>query len=177
MFQKMILFYIQIFIGLWREVIMHISKVNVFNYRLLNQTSVSCEKDLSLIIGKNNCGIDGKWHATNESCGQPFFTNGWERPGALCAKGGPPPVGLCSSIFYVFHKKSSKSFIQFRELLILHKKTTMVVLLKTTPIRVIFINHANQSPKQEQNRQEKQIRWKRINSPKLNPLLVLKQFN
>ena len=35
---------------------MHISKVNVFNYRLLNQTSVSCEKDLSLIIGKNNCG-------------------------------------------------------------------------------------------------------------------------
>lgn len=50
------LFHMKIFIGLWREVIMHISKVNVFNYRLLNQTSVSCEKDLSLIIGKNNCG-------------------------------------------------------------------------------------------------------------------------
>ncbi len=35
---------------------MHISKIDIFNYRLLRQTSVSCEKDLSLIIGKNNCG-------------------------------------------------------------------------------------------------------------------------
>lgn len=35
---------------------MHISKVDIFNYRLLKQTSISCEEDLSLIIGKNNCG-------------------------------------------------------------------------------------------------------------------------
>lgn len=35
---------------------MHISKIDISNYRLLKQTSVSCEKELSLIIGKNNCG-------------------------------------------------------------------------------------------------------------------------
>lgn len=35
---------------------MYISKVDVFNYRLLKQTSINCEEDLSLIIGKNNCG-------------------------------------------------------------------------------------------------------------------------
>lgn len=35
---------------------MHITKVEIYNYRLLNKTCVSCEKDLSLIIGKNNCG-------------------------------------------------------------------------------------------------------------------------
>lgn len=35
---------------------MHISKVEIYNYRLLNKTCVSCEEDLSLIIGKNNCG-------------------------------------------------------------------------------------------------------------------------
>lgn len=35
---------------------MHISKVDINNYRLLKKTSVNCEKDLSLIIGKNNCG-------------------------------------------------------------------------------------------------------------------------
>lgn len=48
--------YANIYWIIGRKVIMHISKVNVFNYRSLNQTSVSCEKDLSLIIGKNNCG-------------------------------------------------------------------------------------------------------------------------
>ena len=47
---------------------------------------------------------------------------GVARPGALWALGGPPPVGLGSSIFYLFHKKSPKSFIQFQELLFLHKK-------------------------------------------------------
>lgn len=35
---------------------MYISKVDIYNYRLLNKTRISCEKDLSLIIGKNNCG-------------------------------------------------------------------------------------------------------------------------
>lgn len=34
----------------------YISKVDIYNYRLLNKTRISCEKDLSLIIGKNNCG-------------------------------------------------------------------------------------------------------------------------
>lgn len=35
---------------------MYISKLNILNYRLLKKTSVNCEKELSLIIGKNNCG-------------------------------------------------------------------------------------------------------------------------
>lgn len=35
---------------------MYISKININNYRLLKQTSINCEKELSLIIGKNNCG-------------------------------------------------------------------------------------------------------------------------
>ncbi len=35
---------------------MNISKVDINNYRLLKKTSINCEKDLSLIIGKNNCG-------------------------------------------------------------------------------------------------------------------------
>ena len=38
-------------------------------------------------------------------------------------------------------------------------------------------NHTSQSPKQGQKCFEKQIRWRRINSPKLKPLLVLKQFS
>lgn len=35
---------------------MYISKIDIHNYRLLKNTSINCEKDLSLIIGKNNCG-------------------------------------------------------------------------------------------------------------------------
>ena len=38
-------------------------------------------------------------------------------------------------------------------------------------------NHASQSQKQGQKCLEKQIRWRCINSPKLKPLLVLKQFS
>ncbi len=35
---------------------MYISRIEINNYRLLQKTSINCEKDLSLIIGKNNCG-------------------------------------------------------------------------------------------------------------------------
>lgn len=35
---------------------MHISKVEIYNFRLLKETCICCEEDLSLIIGKNNCG-------------------------------------------------------------------------------------------------------------------------
>ena len=35
---------------------MFISKIQVSNFRLLRDISINCEKDLSLIIGKNNCG-------------------------------------------------------------------------------------------------------------------------
>ena len=61
------------------------------------------------------------------------------RPVALWATSGPPPVDLHSSIFYLFNKKSPQSFIQFWELLFLHKNNTMVVLLKTASVRVSFI--------------------------------------
>ena len=52
---------------------------------------------------------------------------------------GPPSVVFGSSIFLLFHKKSPKSFVPFRELLFLHKNNTMVVLLKTASVRVSFI--------------------------------------
>ena len=32
---------------------------------------------------------------------------GQVRPGVLCSPGGPPPVVICSSISYLFHKNSS----------------------------------------------------------------------
>ena len=47
--------------------------------------------------------------------------------------------GLGSSIFYLLGNNSPKSFVQIRELLFLHKNNTMVVLLKTTSVRVSFI--------------------------------------
>ena len=64
---------------------------------------------------------------------------GWARPCALWAASGPPPVDLGSSIFYIFHKNSSKSFAGFEELLFLHKNNTMVVLVKRLLVRVSFI--------------------------------------
>lgn len=36
--------------------VMYISKMQIKNFRLLNDTCVNFEKDLSLIVGKNNCG-------------------------------------------------------------------------------------------------------------------------
>jgi len=47
-----------------------------------------------------------------------------------------PPITLCSSIFYIFQKKSPLIFSAFRELLFLHKNNTTVVLLKTSSVRV-----------------------------------------
>ena len=70
-----------------------------------------------------------------------------ELQGGHEAGGVPPPswqgcgpLGLDSftSIFYKF-QKSSQSFVPFRELLFLHKNNIMVVLLKTTSVRVRFI--------------------------------------
>ncbi len=48
---------------------MHISKININNYRLLNNTSINCEKDLSLIIGKNNCGKTSLLSVLNKCIG------------------------------------------------------------------------------------------------------------
>ena len=52
-------------------------------------------------------------------------------PGGLCPPRCPPPVVLGSRNSLYWYKKSSQSFIPFRELLFLHKNNTMVVLLKT----------------------------------------------
>ena len=41
---------------------------------------------------------------------------GGSRPVALWATGGPSSVDSCANNFYLFHKKTPKSFIQFREL-------------------------------------------------------------
>ena len=46
------------------------------------------------------------------------------RPGASWALGGPPPVGLGSSIFYLFHKKISKKFHPITGTFISAQKTT-----------------------------------------------------
>ncbi len=35
---------------------MKITKIQVENYRLLKDFSIDIEKELSLVIGKNNCG-------------------------------------------------------------------------------------------------------------------------
>ena len=57
-----------------------------------------------------------------------------------CAQPGLPlRCFFGSNIFYIFQNKSPKSFIPFRELLFLHKNNTMVVLLKTTSVRVSSI--------------------------------------
>ena len=73
----------------------------------------------------------------------------WGQPTWACLEGGAPwwvvpprgpsLVGLGSRNSHLFHKKSSQSFVPFRELLFLHKNNTMVVLLKTTSVRVSFI--------------------------------------
>ena len=61
------------------------------------------------------------------------------RPGGLCPPRCPSPAGLGSRNSLYWYKKSSQSFIPFRELLFLHKSNTMVVLLKIGSVRVSFI--------------------------------------
>ena len=51
-----------------------------------------------------------------------------------CAPPGAPPVVLGCRNSLLLYKKSSQSFVPFRELLFLHKNNTMVVLLKTSAV-------------------------------------------
>ena len=60
---------------------------------------------------------------------------GVARPGGLCPPRCPPPMVLGSRNSLLLRKKSSQSFLPFRELLFLHKNNTMVVLLKTASDR------------------------------------------
>ena len=46
----------------------------------------------------------------------------WARLGGLCPPRCPSPVGLGSRNSYYWYKKSSQSFVPFRELSFLHKK-------------------------------------------------------
>ncbi len=48
---------------------MYISKININNYRLLKSTSIDCERELSLVIGKNNCGKTSLLSALNKCIG------------------------------------------------------------------------------------------------------------
>lgn len=49
---------------------MFISKIQVSNFRLLRDISINCEKDLSLIIGKNNCGKTSLLSVLNKCIGK-----------------------------------------------------------------------------------------------------------
>lgn len=49
---------------------MYISKIQVSNFRLLRDISINCEKDLSLIIGKNNCGKTSLLSVLNKCIGK-----------------------------------------------------------------------------------------------------------
>src|SRR3990170_334200 len=103
---------------------------------------VKCDNSFSLIfsgkigfysVGFRVCGAT-RW-------GQPTWARleGVARPGGLCPPRCPPPMVLGSSVFLLLYKNSSQSFVQFRELLFLHKNNTMVVLLKTASVRISFI--------------------------------------
>lgn len=57
---------------------MYISKININNYRLLKNTSIDCEKELSLIIGKNNCGKTSLLSALNKCIGSKSANGNFE---------------------------------------------------------------------------------------------------
>jgi hypothetical protein len=103
----------------------HKTRWNFFSYFFLRESEF-----IALELGQTAaCGP----HKASESA------LGGACPVALWATGGSSSVDSCASTFYLFHKKSPKSFVQFRELWFLHKNNTMVVLLKTALVRISFI--------------------------------------
>ena len=64
---------------------------------------------------------------------------GLARPGGCCSPWPPSSTDFGSNNSHIFWNTSPKSFVQFWELLFLHKNNTMVVLLKTASVRVSFI--------------------------------------
>ena len=54
---------------------MNISKIQVKNYRLLKDMTIDLERDLSLIIGKNNCGKTSLLSLLNKFIGNRSETN------------------------------------------------------------------------------------------------------
>jgi hypothetical protein len=62
------------------------------------------------------------------------------RAHVACGPRVGPLLWIFALVFFIYCiKKSPKSFVQFQELLFLHKNNTMVVLLKTASVRVSFI--------------------------------------
>ena len=80
-----------------------------------------------------NPTLGGVWQLFKDDATQ--YEIGSERSSKLCTSRGHSLVGLGSRNSYYWYKKSSKSFVPFRELLFLHKNNTMVVLLKTASVR------------------------------------------
>ena len=82
-------------------------------------------------VGFRVCGAT-RW-------GQPTWA--CREGGALvgCAHPGAPLRWFLAPDSLLLYKKSSQSFVPVRELLFLHKNTTMVVLLKPASVRVSFI--------------------------------------
>ena len=70
---------------------------------------------------------------------QRVLHRGWARPPPFWTGCGSPLVDSFANIFYSFQNVSPWSFRSFRELLFLHKNNTMAILLKTSSVRVSFI--------------------------------------
>ena len=93
-------------------------------------------------------------------------------------QGVGPLVLILSPVFFInFQNYSPWSFSSFRELLFLHKNNTMAILLKTASVRVSSIQIIQVRVQNKGKSVWKSRRQRRINSPKLKPLLVLKQFS
>ena len=57
---------------------MKIDKISVNNYRLLKNTVITCANELSLIVGKNNCGKTSLLSILNKCMGNKTETGNFE---------------------------------------------------------------------------------------------------
>ena len=94
-----------------------------------NSLSLICSGKIGIYsVGFRVCGAT-RWGQPTWACLEAA------RPGGLCPPRCPPPMVVGSRYSLLLYKKSSQSFVPFRELLFLHKNNTMVVLLKTASVR------------------------------------------
>ena len=99
-------------------------------------------------------------------------------PPTLVRRVWPPGLHLWRGFFIVFSKMFRGVSGHSENICFLHIKQHHGNSAKNNVSPGQFhSNHTSQSPKQGQKCLEKQIRRRRINSPKLKPLLVLKQFS
>ena len=91
---------------------------------------------------------------------------------------GPPGLHLWRGFFIIFSKPSRGVSGHSENICFLHiKQHHGNSAENSVSLGQFHSNHASQSPKQGQKCLEKYICWRRINSPKIKPLLVLKQFS